>query len=323
MRAARVQRERALATREIANVEEISKTLENLQELAGLVAEDPDAMLAAEIDRGKGELVRRLAALERRTFFSGEHDDRPAAIMTISAGAGGTDAQDWVGMLLRMYLRYGEGKGWSAEILDESRGAEAGYKHVTIRFAGEFVYGHVKHEAGVHRLVRLSPFNADHLRQTSFALVDVIPEIEPGEADFSPEDIAFEAFRSSGKGGQNVQKVSTAVRLRHRPTGIVVTCQTERGQFQNRERAMAMLLSKLEHLREVRHAAKIADLRGDVPEAEWGRQIRSYVLHPYKQVKDHRTGTETSDAEKVLDGALDPFIEARLISSPPASNPVR
>lgn len=323
VRAARVQRERALAEREIARVEEISKTLENLQELTGLVAEDPDVVLAAEIDRGKEELGRRLAALERRAFFSGEHDGRPAAIVTISAGAGGTDAQDWAGMLLRMYLRYGEGKGWSAEILDESRGAEAGYKHVTLRFAGEFVYGHLKHEAGVHRLVRLSPFNAEHLRQTSFALVDVIPEIEPGEADVRPEDIAFEAFRSSGKGGQNVQKVSTAVRLRHRPTGIVVTCQTERSQSQNRERAMATLLSKLEHLRAVRHAATIADLRGDVPEAEWGHQIRSYVLHPYKQVKDHRTGTETSDAEKVLDGALDPFIEARLASSPPASNPVR
>lgn len=215
-------------------------------------------------------------------------------------------------MLLRMYLRYGEGKGWRADVLDESRGAEAGFKHVTVRFGGENAYGHLKHEAGVHRLVRLSPFNADSLRQTSFALVDVIPEIAPGSAALSPSDIAFEAFRSSGKGGQNVQKVSTAVRLRHKPTGIVVTCQAERSQVQNRERAMAILVSKLEHLRELRHAETIADLRGEIPEVEWGHQIRSYVLHPYKQVKDHRTDFEVSDAEAVLDGNLDSFIDASL-----------
>ena len=256
-------------------------------------------------------MSEKLLHLERQAYFSGPHDQQPA-LLTISAGAGGTDAQDWASMLLRMYLRYGEREGWTAEILDESRGAEAGYKHVTVRFAGSAAYGQLKHEAGVHRLVRLSPFNADHLRQTSFALADVIPEIDPGTVSVRPEDIEFEAFRSSGKGGQNVQKVSTAVRIRHRPTGLVVTCQTERSQAQNRERAMALLLSKLDHLREAQHAETIADLRGEVPDVAWGSQIRSYVLHPYKLVKDHRTGREVPDAEGVLDGNLRPFMDAAL-----------
>ncbi len=310
-RAARVQRDHAALERELKEVTEAASSLQHLQEIVELVKTEPDATLAGELTNGAAQLAERIQALERRVYFSGPHDQQPA-IATITAGAGGTDAQDWAGMLLRMYLRYGESKGWRAEVLDESRGAEAGYKHVTVRVDGPFAYGHLKHEAGVHRLVRQSPFNADQLRQTSFALLDVVPEIEPGAVDVRPEDIEFSAFRSSGKGGQNVQKVSTAVRLRHRPTGIVVACQTERSQAQNRERATAMLLSKLEYLREQQHAATIADLRGETPDIEWGHQIRSYVLHPYKQVKDHRTGYESSAVESVLDGALEPLIEASL-----------
>jgi len=247
--------------------------------------------------------------LELLTYFSGKHDNS-AAIVTISAGAGGTEAQDWTEMLLRMYLRYAETQDWKAQILDENRGQEAGIKHVTVRVEGDYVYGKIKHEAGVHRLVRQSPFNADSLRQTSFALVDVIPEVTKELVDIRQDDLEFSAFRSGGKGGQNVNKVSTAVRIKHIPTGIVVSCSTERSQLQNRERSMLMLASKLEHLRELQHAQSIADVRGDVKSAEWGNQIRSYVLHPYKMVKDHRTETETSDAESVLNGKLDEFIES-------------
>lgn len=295
--------------REAKEFEEFSSSLAHLQETAALLAREPDAELARDTERASRQLADRITALERLTFFSGAHDNRPA-LLTISAGAGGTDAQDWAGMLLRMYLRYAEQKGWPVELLDEHRGQEAGYKQVTLRVSGPYAYGHLKHEGGVHRLVRLSPFNADNLRQTSFALVDLIPEIEKSAVQVRPEDIEFEAFRSSGKGGQNVQKVSTAVRIRHIPTGIVVTCQSQRSQLQNREQAMSMLLSKLEHLREQQHASNIAEIRGDTPEAEWGSQIRSYVLHPYKQVKDHRTDYVTSDAQRVLDGSLDELIDA-------------
>lgn len=295
----------------MGEIDALSVSLERLRETVELLETERDETLERDARRERKDLGERIAALERVIYFSGAHDVSPA-ILTISAGAGGTDAQDWAGMLLRMYLRYGERKSWSSEILDEQRGSEAGMKHVTIRFEGSCAYGHLKHEAGVHRLVRLSPFNADNLRQTSFALVDVIPEIVPEAFQAKPDDIVFEAFRSSGKGGQNVQKVSTAVRLRHVPTGLVVTCQTERSQLQNRERAMAMLVSRLEFLRVQQHAATIAELRGAVPEAEWGSQIRSYVLHPYKQVKDHRTGFVTSESARVLDGDLDPLVDASI-----------
>jgi len=276
--------------------------------LEKIITED-DAASFSELQATYRKIDKELSKLELLTYFSGKHDNS-AAIVTISAGAGGTEAQDWTEMLLRMYLRYAETQDWKAQILDENRGQEAGIKHVTVRVEGDYVYGKIKHEAGVHRLVRQSPFNADSLRQTSFALVDVIPEVTKELVDIRQDDLEFSAFRSGGKGGQNVNKVSTAVRIKHIPTGIVVSCSTERSQLQNRERSMLMLASKLEHLRELQHAQSIADVRGDVKSAEWGNQIRSYVLHPYKMVKDHRTETETSDAESVLNGKLDEFIES-------------
>lgn len=271
-----------------------------------------DGSLTEEIVQQVDELEDLVAKKEISLLLSGQYD-RGNAILAIHAGAGGTDSQDWAGILERMYLRWAENKGYKAEILDRTSGEEAGIKSVTISVTGNIAYGYLKAEKGVHRLVRLSPFDAAHRRHTSFALVEVLPEIEGNdEIVIRPEDIEIEVYKSSGAGGQNVQKNMTAVRIIHLATGLVVTCQNERSQTQNRESALKVLRARLFELQQQEHAEQISDLKGEFKKVEWGSQIRSYVLHPYQMVKDHRTEYETGNTQAVLDGNLDGFIEAYL-----------
>jgi len=293
------------------NREEASK---KMQELANLQKElDEVRKLERLIDEGKEkEAEDLLSKLELELFLSGPHDQNDA-ILSIHAGQGGVEAMDWSEMLLRMYIRYVEDKGWQWQEIDRTPGEEAGVKSVTITVAGSFAYGYLKGEAGVHRLVRQSPFNADKLRQTSFALVEVLPVIENNkEVEIKEDDLEWEFFRASSHGGQNVQKVSSAVRLKHKPTGIVVTCQTERYQGQNRENALKILRAKLWNLWQTQAKLNVQKLKGDYKMASWGNQIRSYVLHPYHLVKDLRTGFETTNAEAVLDGEIEEFVIAYL-----------
>jgi len=293
------------------NREEASK---KMQELANLQKElDEVRKLERLIDEGKEkEAEDLLSKLELELFLSGPHDQNDA-ILSIHAGQGGVEAMDWSEMLLRMYIRYVEDKGWQWQEIDRTPGEEAGVKSVTITVAGSFAYGYLKGEAGVHRLVRQSPFNADKLRQTSFALVEVLPVIESNkEVEIKEDDLEWEFFRASSHGGQNVQKVSSAVRLKHKPTGIVVTCQTERYQGQNRENALKILRAKLWNLWQTQAKLNVQKLKGDYKMASWGNQIRSYVLHPYHLVKDLRTGFETTNAEAVLDGEIEEFVIAYL-----------
>ena len=289
-----------------------SQRLQDALELARL----DDESLRADLET---EIATLETELEKRSFtamLSGKYD-HDSAILAIHAGAGGTDSQDWAAMLERMYLRWSESRGYQTEMLDITEGEEAGIKSVTIAVDGEYAFGYLRSEKGVHRLVRLSPFDAAHRRHTSFALVEVLPQVAMDEADIAidPGDIKVDVFRSSGAGGQNVQKNSTAVRITHLPTGIVVTCQNERSQTQNREFAMRILRARLLELRQAEKEEERAVLRGEYTKAEWGSQIRSYVLHPYQMVKDHRTDYETGNTESVLDGNLDDFMESFLRSA--------
>jgi peptide chain release factor 2 len=289
-----------------------SRRLNDALELAQLDDESLRADLESEVSSIEAEL-------EKRSFtamLSGKYD-HDAAILAIHAGAGGTDSQDWAAMLERMYLRWAEARGFETEILDITEGEEAGIKSVTIAVNGEYAFGYLRSEKGVHRLVRLSPFDAAHRRHTSFALVEVLPQVAMDEAEIEidPGDIKVDVYRSSGAGGQNVQKNATAVRITHIPTGIVVTCQNERSQTQNREFAMRILRARLLELKQAEREEERAVLRGEYTKAEWGSQIRSYVLHPYQMVKDHRTEYETGNTQAVLDGDLDELMEAYLRSA--------
>lgn len=271
-----------------------------------------DQSLLPELQQQVHEMAQRLATLQKELLFSGKYDDHDA-IIRLHAGAGGTDAQDWTEMLLRMYLRWAQSAGMKTELLEESRGEEAGIKSATISINGPYAYGKLQGEHGVHRLVRLSPFNADHLRQTSFALVEVLPQIDaPDEVQLDEKELKIDVFRAGGHGGQSVNTTDSAVRVTHTPTGITVSIQNERSQLQNKETALKVLRSKLAQLAVEQHQDTIADLKGPAKSAEWGSQIRSYVLHPYTLVKDNRTKHEEHDAQAVLDGRLDAFIDAYL-----------
>lgn len=300
--------------------EAIRKDTQNLKELIEMAENEKDESALSEVEKAMDELEARYKQLEFGMLFSGPYDTK-SAVMSIHAGAGGTDAQDWAEMLLRMYMRYAEKKGWKVRLVDESRGTEAGIKSATMFVEGKNAYGHLTGEAGVHRLVRLSPFNADHLRQTSFALVEVLPEIDDSiDIDIDPQDLRVDTFMSGGKGGQSVNTTYSAVRIVHLPTNITVSCQNERSQQQNKEVAMQILKSKLLKLKEEEMQKEKKELRGEFHSAEWGNQIRNYVIHPYQLVKDTRTDVETTETEKVLDGDLDRFVEALLRRRAESSN---
>jgi len=287
---------------------ELEKKAADLQEMIVLAIEEEDYSLKGEIQLELKKLSSRFERLESQQLFAGDYDSRNA-MLALHAGAGGTESQDWANMLLRMYLRWAERHDCQAEVLDVSPGEEAGIKSAIVEIKGDCVYGYLKGEHGVHRLVRLSPFDADHARHTSFVLVEVLPEAEETvDVKINPEDLRIDAFRSSGPGGQHMQKTSSAVRITHLPTGLVATCQGQRSQHQNKEAALKVLYSRLLEFDRKKKEEERTKLKGERVEAGWGNQIRSYVLHPYKMVKDHRTDYEVHDAEAVLDGELDRFI---------------
>jgi len=310
--AAKTSEELAELKEQIVFWENLENEIKDLQELVKI--SKGDEKLQKEIEKKFKNLEQKFSEEEIKVLFSGRYDSKNA-IISIYSGAGGVEAQDWANMLLRMYSRYAESHKLKSRLIDINYGQEAGIKNAVLELDGQYTYGKLKGENGVHRLVRLSPFNADNLRHTSFALVEVLPEIAEDvekEIEIKPEDLKIDTFRSSGPGGQNVNMRSTAVRITHLPTNIVVTCQSERSQAQNKERAMKFLYTKI-YQRKIREKEKEkSEIRGELPSAEWGSQIRSYVLHPYKMVKDHRTDYESSDPEAVLNGELDGFIEAEI-----------
>jgi peptide chain release factor 2 len=312
-RAARVSAEHARTSRRLAAFRELEREAGDLDQLAELAGEDPD--LEDELDAHVAAMQERLAELEEQRLFSGRYDAGDA-LVTVNAGAGGTDAQDWAEMVLRMEMRWAEKRGFEVELLDVSPGEEAGMKSGTFLVKGENAYGLYGSEKGVHRLVRLSPFDAAHRRQTSFAGVEVSPVVEEiADLEIDDDDLQIDTYRASGAGGQHVNKTSSAVRITHRPTGIVVQCQNERSQSSNKAEAMTMLRSKLLELEERKRREELARERGEAQDVNFGSQIRSYVLHPYTLVKDHRTDHEMGDATRVLDGDLDGFVRAYLLKA--------
>ena len=297
---------------EIERWEDLKKEITDLEEIVAVGQKERDTSIEDEAHKKLKELEKKFEKLEFLVLFSGKYDQRNV-ILSIHAGTGGVDAQDWALLLERMYLRFTESKNWKAEIVDRTMGNEAGIKSVVISIKGRWAYGYLKSESGVHRLVRISPFDAEAMRHTSFALVEVIPELpETEDIEIKDEDLRIDTYRSSGPGGQSVNKTDSAVRITHIPTGLVAASQTERSQHQNKETALKILKSKLHRIEEEKKEKEERKLKGEAQKAEWGKQIRSYVMQPYKMVKDHRTDFETQDVDGVLDGDLDGFMESYL-----------